>query len=758
MSGNHFLTKRRTRSGSGKVVLASHSALLAGGEIAMARTAAALTRYQPHVLLGEDGPIAEQLRGDGVTVEILELPDDLRTVQRGRWLSEVSSSSARSARSYVLGCAHRITELDPVLVHTNSLKAGFLFGAAARMARTPVVWHLRDRLSTQYLPRPAVLAAKSTIRAISSVAIANSASTRATLPAGVPSCVISSPIAAPLPSGPPRPLRSDDVLTFTVLGRLAPWKGQDLFLQAFARAFPTDNHRALVVGGPLFGETAFEAHLEREVHRLGLADRVELTGHVPDPAVHLDRTDVLVHSSIIPEPFGLVIVEGMASGLSVVAADQGGPAETITHNVDGLLYPMGNVDALADQLRKLARGPDTRARLGVRARDASQRYQPARIAERVERVYDCVASARGARARHLVINGRFQTRPVSGVERFAWSISSQLETPTTVRTPPTPVLGRGLAGHVWEQLVLPLSVPRGAVLWNPCNFGPGIARRQIVTVHDVAPLDHPEWFNPRYRAWFNALIPRLCRRSLAVTTVSSFTKGRLVDRFGIDSDSIHVIPNGCNFRQARSLSASEPSDRGNEYVLAVGSVDPRKNIAGIQAAVSTVRGAHPNLGLKIVGGAPTRVFAPNASRVETRDTVVGYVSYDELLMLYRNARCLVYASFYEGFGLPPLEAMALGTRVVTSRLPSIEECCGTAAIYVDPHDHADIARGIERALTETEEEREAAIREGVRRASEFTWARAAHGLDDLVHDLLLGNASQQEDVQFESSGGGGTGA
>src|SRR5262249_35707620 len=163
--------------------------------------------------------------------------------------------------------------------------------------------------------------------------IANSSSTRATLPASVPSCVIPSPIAAVdivRPDG--RPAEGD--LTFTIVGRLARWKGQDLFLDAFARAFPDGRHRAVVVGGALFDEGEYEESLKREVVRLGIGDRVEFTGHVADTTEHLARTDVLVHSSTIPEPFGLVIVEGMAAGVPVLAADQGGPAETITHGDD----------------------------------------------------------------------------------------------------------------------------------------------------------------------------------------------------------------------------------------------------------------------------------------------------------------------------------------------------------------------------------------------------------------------------------------
>ncbi|HEY3673386.1 MAG TPA: glycosyltransferase [Acidimicrobiia bacterium] len=713
------------------VVLSSHSAKLAGGEIAMARVAAAMTRYRPHVLLGEEGPVADLLRRDGVTVEIMPMDDEIRAVGRDEWVDLRSLKHTRRALSYVHARCDRLSEIRPLLVHTNSLKSGFLTGSAARLAGIPVVWHLRDHLSQSYMSRGALVGSSALIRATSSIAIANSQSTRATLPRGVPSVVIQSPIRE-LP--PLRPERHDDAdgLTFTVLGRLAPWKGQDLFLRAFARAFPDGPHRALVVGGPLFGESDYAASLERLTRTLGIEERVTMTGHVAEPQQHLDHTDVLVHTSVIPEPFGLVIVEGMATGLPVVAADEGGPPETITDGVDGVLYRMGDEVALATALRRLADDPDERARLGAHARRTAYQYLPEAIARRVEHVYDCVAAGRGSHPRHVVVNGRFKTRPVSGVERFAGNVSTRLETPTRVVVPPTAPFARGLLGHLWEQTVLPLRVPRQALLWNPCNYGPLISHRAVVTVHDVAPMDHPEWFGDGYRMWFSYVVPRLCAHALKVATVSSFTRGRVMERFGLEGDDIEVVPNGCAIERAPRL-LEDPD--GRPYVLAVGAVDPRKNLPGLQRAMELVRERYPDVELKVTGARPAGVFAASTHEWTSLDTLTGHVTDGELRELYRHARCLVYPSFYEGFGLPPLEAMALGTRAVVSRLPPIEELCGDAAVYIDPYDAYDIARGIEQVLAESADERRRAVAAGVERAEHYSWSAAAREYDRVFSEI-----------------------
>jgi glycosyltransferase involved in cell wall biosynthesis len=170
-------------------------------------------------------------------------------------------------------------------------------------------------------------------------------------------------------------------------------------------------------------------------------------------------------------------------------------------------------------------------------------------------------------------------------------------------------------------------------------------------------------------------------------------------------------------------------------VLAVGSVDPRKNIAGVQQAVASVRERHPRLSLVVVGNENSGVFSHDPTAGNHLDRFLGHVSDQELVSLYRSARCLVYPSFYEGFGLPPLEAMALGTRVVTSGLPSIMEACGPAAVYVDPASPEDIARGVERVLLESDVQRATAVAYGRDRIARYSWEFAAASFDRVINSL-----------------------
>jgi glycosyltransferase involved in cell wall biosynthesis len=193
--------------------------------------------------------------------------------------------------------------------------------------------------------------------------------------------------------GPPVPGPKHDSLGrhFVMLGRLAPWKGQDVFLRAFAAAFPDGTEMATIAGSAMFDEDDYAQELIHLAEQLGIGARVNFAGFVEDVSVLLSECDVVIHASVIAEPFGQVVVEGMAAGLPVIAAAAGGPLEVITDDVDGLLFPPGNVQALAMQMQRVARDESLRTRLGEAARQRAQDFTPDRIAAAVELVWHSVA-------------------------------------------------------------------------------------------------------------------------------------------------------------------------------------------------------------------------------------------------------------------------------------------------------------------------------------------------------------------------------
>jgi glycosyltransferase involved in cell wall biosynthesis len=372
-----------------KVAYVDHVARLSGGEVALARLIAALPEVHAHVILAEDGPLRAELERAGATVEVLPLDPRTRDVRRADVGASGTVRLALSTLRYTLRLARRLRAIQPDLVHTNSLKSGYYGSVAARLARRPVIWHLRDRIADDYLPRRAVWLTRIALRRLPDLVVCNSAETLRSAQIGSSSAtVVASPVVHDpyQPSEAPRAHRDAPVIG--MLGRLAPWKGQDVFLRAFAEAARDHPQlRARVIGAAMFGEDDYAEELRRLARDLGVAERVEFVGFTSEVERELATLDVLVHASVTPEPFGQVIVEGMAAGLAVVAAAAGGPLEIVSNGVDGLLVPPGDVRALADALRRLVDDPALRERLGRAGVRRARDFTPERIADSMRSIY-----------------------------------------------------------------------------------------------------------------------------------------------------------------------------------------------------------------------------------------------------------------------------------------------------------------------------------------------------------------------------------
>jgi len=379
-----------------RVVYLDHCAQLSGAELGLVALLPALVGVDAHVILAEEGPLVSRLVRQGTSVEVMAMADIARLMSRDRMRpGSLPVRSMASTVGYVLKLANRLRRLQPDLVHANSLKAAVYGGVAARLAGIPVVWHVQDRIATDYLPRAAVRLVRAMAAYVPDRIVANSRATLGTLGRGAGNGVV---VASPVRAAAPRPSRPragrDEPLRVGIIGRLAPWKGQTVFLDAFAKAFPSGDERAVIVGGALFGEDEYGASLLRQTAELGLTDRVEFRGFREDVMAELATMDIAVHASTVPEPFGRVVVEAMATGVAVIASDAGGPAEIITPGVDGLLAAPGDVGALAASLRMLAGDPGLRERLQLGGRRRAQDFTPDRVAGELMDVYQALVGTR----------------------------------------------------------------------------------------------------------------------------------------------------------------------------------------------------------------------------------------------------------------------------------------------------------------------------------------------------------------------------
>jgi glycosyltransferase involved in cell wall biosynthesis len=305
----------------------------------------------------------------------------------------------------------------------------------------------------------------------------------------------------------------------------------------------------------------------------------------------------------------------------------------------------------------------------------------------------------------ILVNARFQNRRLTGVERYAQEITRRFGNHVRLLVP-DPGL-QGAAGHFWEQVCLPARVGNRQMLWSPSNSGPLALRQQVVTIHDVGMLEHPEWFNPKFAAWYKFLLPRLARQVRLIVTVSEFSRQRIADVLGIPPERIVAIPNGVDSNHFRPRNADEIRTvqrrygLPENYLLCVGTLEPRKNLPRLFQAWECLRPKYPDLKLVLVGAQAPLFRDRGFQTIPPEVQLTGYLNDEDLPAIYSGALLLVMPSIYEGFGLPVLEAMACRVPVVAAGGSAMPEVVGEAGCLVDPYSVDSIAWGIERLLADS---------------------------------------------------------
>lgn len=366
--------------------------------------------------------------------------------------------------------------------------------------------------------------------------------------------------------------------------------------------------------------------------------------------------------------------------------------------------------------------------------------------------------------KHLFINGKFLAQSLTGVQRFARQTLTAVDellasgewrtqSPLVLLVPQSRAIDlprfrcieiRELpAGHlhVWEQCRLPFA-SRGSPLLNLSGSAPLFKIRQICTFHDTAVFDVPDAYSPLFVAWYRLLFQVQGRVSQRLLTVSRFSRDRLSHNLGVAVDHIGIVPGAGDHMRQLGYEPDVLQRLGvtpGHYFLAVGSATPTKNFGRLAEAFAGL--PNPDMRLVVVGGANPAVFADTTDLVQVDRRIVraGRLSDEALKTLYSHARAYVFPSIYEGFGLPPVEAMQCGTPVIAARAASIPEVCGDAAGYFDPLSLEDIRASLHRAWHD--DEWIATLRAAsVRRAESFTWRNSALAL--MAELALLGLAEE----------------
>ncbi|HJS20465.1 MAG TPA: glycosyltransferase family 1 protein [Anaerolineales bacterium] len=327
----------------------------------------------------------------------------------------------------------------------------------------------------------------------------------------------------------------------------------------------------------------------------------------------------------------------------------------------------------------------------------------------------------------IVVNGRFLSRRVSGVERHGREILSLIG--DRCRLERTRV--NGWRGHLWEQLDLPRKVQPASVLWSPANSGPLLVSNQALTLHDLSPLEHPEWFRKSFAAWYRLFLPILVKRVRVIFTPSEYVRNKICRRFGVKN--IVVTPNGVDRSVFHPAVKQERYGIPEKYILFVGTLEPRKNLTGLLEAWERVKDDFKDTWL-IIAGTHGSVFAP-VSRMNQVERVhfIGFVEEECLPGLYVGATLFVLPSFDEGFGLPILEAMACGTPVVTSDGGALPEVLGESGVIFKLSETDGLTNAIRNCLSD--QYLLLSMKEkGLARAELFPWQRPARIIWNALHE------------------------
>ncbi len=345
----------------------------------------------------------------------------------------------------------------------------------------------------------------------------------------------------------------------------------------------------------------------------------------------------------------------------------------------------------------------------------------------------------------IYINGRFLSQRMTGIQRFAYEICCALHqigvdytilAPTDIRDEydlkdlSVEIIG-GKGSHFWEQIALPRYMKshyNGQLLLSLSGLNPIAYAHNIMTIHDVSYMLRPRAYSWAYCAYYRIMTPLAAKRARKIVTVSQFSKSEISKYLHVPSQKISVIYNGV--RQGELL----PREKTEKYLLAVGSLMPRKNIKRLLEAYSKMKDA--DFELWIVGGIDAS-FADaelNVYKHAKGIRMLGYVPADELMQLYRNATAYINPSLYEGFGIPLIEAMTQECAVVVSDIPVFHEVCDKAAIYFNPLDITDIQEKINRIMHD-ELLRRQLVKEGTQRVARFSWEQSAREIRKIISEL-----------------------
>lgn len=348
----------------------------------------------------------------------------------------------------------------------------------------------------------------------------------------------------------------------------------------------------------------------------------------------------------------------------------------------------------------------------------------------------------------IVINSRFLTQPITGVQRFAIEIAKELKNiykGDVVFVSPHNILQHAIAqeldvkiigwhtGYIWEQIDLPIFLKRknNPLLINLANMAPVFYKNKLSTIHDVAFLKFPQTFSKSFLYSYRFLIPLIIKSSKQILTVSEFSKLEICKAYEIDKEKVSIIYNAVSNKFKYHVNTELKSQ---QFFLSVSSLNYRKNFIAVLKAFELYSQTHEKINLYVIGDIKNANFKNidiNNYISNPRIKFLGRVTDDELIDYYSNAMGFIYPSIYEGFGIPPLEAQICNCPILISDIPVLKEIFKSSAVYCNPYDIHDIAK----KMNYLSEYSSIYIEKGKLNAQRFSWNKSAENLKSIIENI-----------------------
>lgn len=349
---------------------------------------------------------------------------------------------------------------------------------------------------------------------------------------------------------------------------------------------------------------------------------------------------------------------------------------------------------------------------------------------------------------YVVVNARFLTQRTTGVQRFAIEISLRLKeliggiefvSPDNIEQKDVfEALGAKIIGshhgHVWEQVDLPRYLKRkgNPLLINLANMAPLFYKNKVVTIHDVAYKVFPQTYPKSFLLFYSFVIPRLLRNSRHVVTVSEYSKQEILKYYGIADSKVSVVYNAVS-----ELFKPTDEESTEKYFLAVSSMNYRKNFLYILEAFTQYQKQGGKAALYIIGDLKNKSFKEiDLSQYMNNSQIkfLGRVSDEDLVAYYGKALAFIYPSFYEGFGIPPLEAQACNCPAICADASCLPEIFGDSVLYCNPYQPKSLVKNMELLAADTDF-REKLIKKGKENLQRYSWQKSAERMAEIIQNI-----------------------